>query len=328
VRTFVTGATGFVGSHLVRALLDRGDEVVCFVRDLDRAQLLFGDIAPQLIRGDLNSSESLRSGCEGADVIYHSAGLTTARSRAGFFAVNVEGTQNVLDAATDVAPGLKRFVLVSSQAAAGPSQKGTPTLESDPPSAVTHYGESKLAGEDRVRESGLPWTIVRPCAVYGPGDAAFLPVFKLLRIGIMPVLGSTAQELSMIHVADLVNALLGAVQPTTESQTYFACHPEIVTARTFAKHISSAVAPRRRSRPLVFGLPALVARAMLIVTDAAAGLVGKSTFLSVDKGNEFLAEAWVCSPKKLEEATGWRAEISLDEGVRTTAKWYREHDWL
>jgi nucleoside-diphosphate-sugar epimerase len=328
VRVFVTGATGFVGLHLVKALLERGDDVVCLVRDLDRAKLLLGDVAPQLVRGDLSDGETLRSGCEDAEIIYHSAGLTTARRRDEFFAINAEGTRHVLEAAAAAAPSLKRFVYVSSQAAAGPSTKGHPRVENDQPSAVSNYGASKLAGENEVRASSLPWTIIRPCAVYGPGDAAFLPVFKLLRLGVLPVLGSTKQELSMIHVVDLVKALLGAVAPTTECQTYFSSHPEIVDAKTFSKHISSAVAPNRRSRPLVFGLPPWVARALLTVTDTAAGLVGKSTFLSRDKGNEYLAEAWVCSPKKLEEGTGWRAEIAIEEGVRTTAGWYREHGWL
>ena len=328
MKIFVTGATGFVGSHLVKSLLERGDDVCCLVRDLNRAKAFLGKPAPQLVQGDLNSGESIRSGCEGAEVVYHSAGLTTARSRDEFFATNEGGTQQVLEAVADVAPDLKRFVYISTQAAAGPSQKGHPRIESDPPAPVSNYGASKLAGEERVRDGGLPWTIVRPCAVYGPGDAAFLPVFKLLRLGVMPVLGSTDQELSMIFVSDLVGSLLAAVAPSTESQTYFACHPEIVTAKTFSKHISSAVAPKRRSRPLLIGLPPWFARTLLTVTGSAAALVGKSTFLSSDKGNEYLAEAWVCSPNSLEEATGWCAGIGIDEGVKATAGWYREHGWL
>ena len=328
MRVFVTGATGFVGSHLTRVLLERGDDVVCLVRDLDRAKRLFADATPKLACGDLSNMETLRSACEGADVIYHSAGLTTARSRDEFFAVNADATQRLVEAAVDSAPHLTRFVYVSSQAAAGPSKRGQPKTESDPPSAVSNYGASKLAGEDRVRDSGLPWTIIRPCAVYGPGDRAFLPVFKLVRFGILPVLGSTEQELSMVYVSDLVRSICGAVEPTTESQTYFVCHPEIITARTFSRHIRSALAPNKRTRPLVFGLPPWATRALLAVTGTAAGLVGKSTFLSPDKGYEYLAEAWVCSPKKLEKATGWRAEVAVEEGTRTTANWYRENGWL
>jgi nucleoside-diphosphate-sugar epimerase len=295
---------------------------------VDRAQQLLADATPKLVCGDLNDRETLRSACQDADVIYHSAGLTTARSRDGFFAVNADATQRLVEAAADSAPRLTRFVYISSQAAAGPSQKGQPKTESETPTTVSNYGASKLAGEERVRDSGLPWTIVRPCAVYGPGDRAFLTVFKLVRVGIMPVLGSTEQELSMVHIADLVRSLSGVVGPATESQTFFVSHPEIVTANTLCKHISAALDPNAPKQPLVFGLPALATKALLVVTHTAAGLVGKSTFLSPDKGNEYLAEAWVCSPKKLEEATGWRAEIAAEEGVRDTARWYRENGWL
>jgi dihydroflavonol-4-reductase len=328
VRILVTGATGFVGSHLVKALLERGDDVACLVRDLDRARLFFSDSAPHFILGDLSDQDALRQACRRMDVVYHSAGITTARSREEFFAINAEGTQRVLDAVTDSAPNLKRFVYVSSQAAAGPSRTGHPRTESDPPSAVSNYGASKLAGEDRVRGSDIPWTIIRPCAVYGPGDKAFLTVFKLLRFRILPMLGSPEQELSMIHSFDLVRSMLGIVEPATESETFFVCHREVVTARNFAGHIKKALSPGKQGQPIVFGLPAGVARALLTFTGNAARMVGKSTFLSPDKGNEYLAEAWVCSPKKLEAATGWRAEIAVAEGVRTTAAWYRENGWL
>jgi nucleoside-diphosphate-sugar epimerase len=328
VKVFVTGATGFVGSHLTRALVERDDEVVCLVRDLDRARQILGDAAPKLVCGNLNDRDTLRSACENADIVYHSAGLTTARSRDGFFAVNADATQRLVEAVADSAPRLTRFVYISSQAAAGPSRTGQPRTENETPAAVSNYGESKLAGEDRVRDSGLPWTIVRPCAVYGPGDRAFLTVFKMVRMGIMPVLGSARQELSLVHISDLVRSLLQILIPITVSETYFVCHPEIVTAHSLCKNIGAALSPDTPKEPLVFGLPSWAVKTILTLTDTAAGLAGNSTFLSRDKGNEYLAEAWVCSPGKLEAATGWRAETPAEEGVRDTVRWYRENGWL
>jgi nucleoside-diphosphate-sugar epimerase len=194
--------------------------------------------------------------------------------------------------------------------------------------AVSNYGASKLAGEDRVRGSGLPWTIVRPCAVYGPGDRAFLTVFKLVKLGFMPVLGSTEQELSMVHISDLVDSLLAVVVPATQFQTYFVSHPEVVTAKILCRYISSALSPGKARRPLVFGLPRWATRGILSVTHAAAGLAGKATFLSPDKGNEYLAEAWVCSPRKIKDDTGWCAKFCAEDGIPDTARWYRENRWL
>ncbi len=328
MRVFVTGATGFVGSHLARGLLERGDDVVCLVRDEERARRLFGDAAPKFVCGDLHDRESLRTACQDADIIFHSAGLTTARSRDGFFAVNADATQLLVEAAADSAPRLSRFVYVSSQTAAGPSPKGLPITEEQPPAAVSNYGASKLAGEERVRDSGLPWTIVRPCAVYGPGDRAFLSVFKMAKLRIMPLFGSPEQQLSMVHVADLVEALLGVVQPNTSSQTYFASHPEIVTAKEVCIHISAGVLRGGAKEPMVFGLPRWATKSILAVTHISAGLVGKSTFICPDKGNEYLTEAWLCSSEKLQKTTGWRAKRNIEDGVRDTADWYRENGWL
>lgn len=328
MKVLVTGATGFVGSHLAKALQNRGDEVVCLVRDVERARHLLGEPTPEFVCGSLSDRDILLSACTGVDLIFHSAGLTTARSREGFFATNADATQLLVEAATDAAPELSRFVYISSQAAAGPSKKGHPRTETDLPTTVSNYGASKLAGEDRVRSSRLPWTIIRPCAVYGPGDKAFLTVFKLMRFGFMPVLGSPEQELSLVHVSDLIRSLLNVVTPITESQAYFVSHPEIVTTRYLCRHISSALSPGSAKGPLVFGLPRWVTKSILALTHIAAGLVGKSTFLSPDKGNEYYAEAWVCSPKKLEEHIGWRAEMSVEAGVRDTVRWYRENGWL
>lgn len=328
MRVLVTGATGFVGLHLTKGLIERGDEVVCLVRDVDRALRLLGDPTPSFICGNLGNRDALRSACQDVDVVFHSAALTTARNRKGFFSVNDDATQRLIEAAADAAPGLNRFVYISSQAAAGPSRRGQPRTENDQPTTVSNYGASKLAGEKRVRDSGLPWTVVRPCAVYGPGDRAFLTVFKLVKLGFMPVLGSADQELSMVHIADLTQSLLSVVAPATAAQTYFASHPEVVTARILCRHIGTALSPDAPRRPLVFGLPGWATKAILTVTNGAAGLVGASTFLSPDKGNEYLAEAWLCSPRKLEEATGWHAELSIEEGVRDTERWYRENAWL
>jgi len=328
VRVCVTGATGFVGAHLTKALCERGDDVVCLVRDLDRAKKTLGEPEPRLVLGGLSDRKALESACEDVDVIFHSAGLTTALNRDGFFAVNARATAALAEAAKEAAPNLQRFVYVSSQAAAGPSTKGRPKTELDPAVAVSNYGASKFAGEEAICESGLPYTVVRPCAVYGPGDKAFLSVFKLLRFGFMPTFSSPEQELSMIHVDDLVRALLGVVVPDTESETFFACHPETVSARMLCNAIRAAVAPGAKRGPLVFGLPAGFTRALLAVTGTAARMVGQSTFLSRDKGNEYLAEAWLCSPAKLEAATGWAPQIPIAQGVKSTADWYRENGWL
>ena len=330
MRVFITGGTGFVGSHLVEALLDRGHDVVCLVRNPAKLTRRFQSNLPRSVEGDLDDTDALRAGCEGADIVYHSAALIAARNKSEFFAVNVEATRRLTEAAAAVAPNLQRFVYISSQSAGGPSKRGVPKTEEDPSTPISNYGQSKLAGEAVVKESGLRWTIMRPPSVYGPHDTAFLTVFKYARSGFLPTFGDGKQELSMVYITDLVNALLHATEPATNSSSYFTCHPEVITTTELGRAIHRSVrqAGVEARGPFVLRLPAWATKMAMYVTGTGARLMGKATLLSPDKAKELLAEAWTCNSSALERDTGWKAEISLEEGALLTASWYQEHGWL
>lgn len=329
MKAFVTGATGFVGSHLVEALLAQGYEVVCLVRQPERARALFGDRV-QCVTGSLEDHGALRNGCTGADVVFHLAGLTAARTEAEFFKVNRDGTERLVKAAEEASPQPKRLVYVSSLAAAGPSRRGRPAVETDPPHPVSIYGWSKLAGEEVVRRSSLSWTIVRPPAVYGPRDRGFLKFFQLAQRRLVPLIGKPDQELSLIYAADLAAALVACAQPNCSGRTYFASHPEIVLLRqaAVATYRSVAASKGLASRPVVVRVPGPVARSLLGLMGWLAARKGKASILSADKARELLAESWTCSPAALERDTGWKAATDLESGLRLTARWYQEHGWL
>jgi len=331
VKVFVTGGTGFVGSHLVEALLSRGDDVTCLVRNPNKLDRIFEERAPSAVRGDLTQDEALRSGCASADLIFHVAGVTGARNRQEFFAINEQATRRLTELAALVAPDLRRFVYISSLAAVGPSKRGAPRHADMPPAPVSDYGRSKLAGERAVQESRVPWTIVRPSSVYGPRDASFLTLFRASRFGIQPVFGSARQELSFIHARDLAQAFLSATGPGTECKAYFASYPEVVTAGEFVTRVHRAAkgaAPDDDVRPFVLTLPGWLTRAAMRVIGGVARMTRTATVLTPDKAHELLQEAWTCSPDALESDARWKASISLDEGLRETARWYRDHGWL
>ena len=331
MRAFVTGATGFVGSHLVDALLQDGHQVVCLVRDPAKAARVLGQRPARVVAGDLFTPEALEQGCQGADVVIHIAGLIAARNRQEFHAVNCEATARLVATIRRVAPGLRRFVYVSSLSAAGPSRRGLPATESDPPHPVSEYGRSKLAGEDAVRSGGVRWTIVRPPTVYGPRDTETLRAFRFARFGVLPRYVEADQELSFIHVEDLARAILAATAPACEGQIYFACHPEIATWREAMTTIYTAARaalgwPPRAPRFVPIPYPLTVS--ILWVLGTAARAAGRATLLSPDKAPELLAEAWTCTPAALARDAGWRAAIDLRTGLPSTAQWYASHGWL
>ena len=322
MKAFVTGGTGFVGAHLVRALLERGDEVRCLVRTPAKAQTLgWNDV--RIIRGDLDQPGALAAGCAGADVVFHVAGRISARDLREFMRANRDGTANVLEAASHAPP--QRFVLVSSLAAGGPTSPGHPIDEARPPAPVTPYGQSKLAAEVLVRAMPFPWTIVRPPTVYGEWDHEVLKVFKLARRGIVPVFGDGSQELSVIYAGDLAGALVAAAtSPNAARKVYYTAHPAITTSRELVRAVGRAVG----REPRIVPLPGPLARALLWTIGTVVHLAGRATLLSADKADEFLAPAWTCRPDALMRDAGWRAATDLEAGLQRTADWYRREGWL
>ncbi len=323
MKALVTGGTGFVGRHLVEHLRAAGDDVTALVRSPQRAEPLAA-LGARLERGDLNDRPALARAAAGQDVIYHVAGAVAAPSEAAYLAANRDGTAHLVDAA--VAAGTRRFVFVSSLAAAGPSQPGKPHSGDVAPHPVTAYGRSKLAGEQVVRRSPLAWTIVRPPAVYGPRDREnFLTVYKALGLGVAPVFGDGSTELSAVYAPDLAEAIrAAATTEATVGRIYYANHPEIITSADLVRTIARSAGRSVR----IVGLPEALARGILTVTGGIARLLGRTTILNADKANEFYQAAWTGDPGELTRDAAWRARHDVAAGFAATWQWYRGAGWL
>jgi dihydroflavonol-4-reductase len=322
MRVLVTGATGFVGSHLVEALQNSGAEITVLARSSVKA----AGLAAQgigVVSGDLHDWGGLKQATRDQDIIYHVAGVVAAHNEAEFLRANQDGTRNLIAAAERSAK--PRLVLVSSLAAGGPAPRGSPLDGREPPRPVTAYGRSKLAAEQMVRASSLPWSIVRPPIVYGPRDREVLKIFRIARFGIAPVFGDGSQELSAVHAADLAQALIAAGNgESTVGRVYNACHPEIFTSgelgRVVGETMGRAVGTVR--------IPGFLGRALLSVTEASARVTGTATILTTDKANEFFQPAWTGDPTPLTRDSGWRASYDLRTGLADTYQWYRKAGWL
>lgn len=321
MRAVVTGGTGFIGRHLLRALRNHGWSAACLVRRKE-AEAPLRDDGWDVVPGDLEDEGALRRLTDRADVVFHVAGLTAGTSRE-LHRVNGAGTERLAQAAHRAA--VARIVYVSSLAVSGPSRPGRPLEAADSAAPVTSYGRSKQEGESQVALSGVPFTIVRPPAVYGPYDRELLRVFRWALKGSVPMIGDGRQELSLIHAADLGEALVAAaLRPSTLHRTYHVAHAEVVTQRELIKAIAAALGRRVNLVPV----PAAVARVVLEISGWASRLSGRRTLLSGDKAAEFLAPAWTCASRDFERDARWSAGTALPAGLAATAAWYRESGWL
>ncbi|MEO5800968.1 MAG: NAD(P)-dependent oxidoreductase [Gemmatimonadales bacterium] len=324
MKALVTGGTGFVGGHLIDQLLERGDTVTALVRSPARAASAAAR-GVRLVQGDLADLEALRAATEGQDVIYHVAALTGAVDEAEFMMANRDGTANLARAAV-AAGGAARFVLVSSMAAGGPSRRGVLKEADGHDQPVTMYGRSKLASELVLRGEPLSWTILRPPTVYGPRDREnLLTVFKAARLGVAPVFGDGSMELSIIHVADLADAIIRAGNAEgLDHRIFYVNHPEVITSASLVRTIGQEMGKDVTLLPI----PEWIARTALNATGLWARALRRKTILRADKANEFYQEAWTGNSAAFSAATGWTPQWQLSNGIRDTAVWYREAGWL
>jgi nucleoside-diphosphate-sugar epimerase len=309
-RVAITGATGFIGPHIVRRLCADWQVRVLARRAVDPAQI-GADV--EVVRGDLHDRDSLQRLVEGADAVVHVAGLIKARTRREFFRANAESVARLAESAA-AAPDPPRFLLISSLAAREPD--------------LSDYAASKRAGEAALIAAGgaLPWTILRPPAVYGPGDSATLFLFRCVRHGIGPVLGSERARFSLLHVADLARAVgtlladdrtAGLIADVDDGHGGYGWREMTETAaEAFGRHAR------------IVRIPRAIAYGVGLLNQALAWLPGYTPMLTPGKVRELYHSDWVCDPSPIVTRTIWRPEVPLRQGFASTIAWYRQQGWL
>ena len=297
----ITGGTGFVGSHLLDVALAEGHRVAALTRR-DQPERAGVD----WVRGDLQDREALRRLVDGVDAVIHVAGTINAPNAAGFHRGNVQGTLAMLAAAT--AGGIRRFIHVSSLAAREPR--------------LSLYGASKQQAEELVHGSGLDWVIVRPPAVYGPGDKETLELFRMAKLGLM--LMPPKGRVSVIHVDDLARLLLALADYSAPSSMLVEADDGKAhgwTHREFARALGTAVG----TKPAIVSSPGIVLR---LAARADQLFRGPKAKLTVDRAAYFSHRNWVIEPKRACPPGLWQPQIATEQGLKETADWYRGEGWL
>ena len=326
MRALVTGGNGFIGSHLVEKLLEKRYQVRCLIRKTSNLQWI-KKLPVEFIYGDITDFDSLVAATKGVDYVFHLSGKVRARDEKEFYQVNQQGTHNLLEACLRNKLNLKRFVYVSSQAAAGPSLNAVPVKETDPPGPISIYGKSKLLGEKEVIKYSqfFPATIIRPPSVYGPRDDDILTIFKYVKTGIKPLIGKTEKKLSIIHVFDLVTGiLLAAEQDKGKNETFFIANAQDCSWVELEDNIASAL----QTNGIFIHIPTILLDISAIISETIFRIMGQPALLNRDKALEMKQQYWLVDSTKAREKLGFKPGISIEEGLQSTCNWYREQGWL
>lgn len=327
MKVLLTGATGFIGSHIAELLIGKGYDVYCLTRKTSNLQWLASSPV-RTVEGSLSQEQSLYKAAEDADYVFHVAGLTAARNREEFFQGNQGGTRNLLNAVLRSAPNVQRFVHISSLAAAGPAPSlQQPVDESTPCRPITAYGESKLAAEREVLadKDRLPVTIVRPPAVFGPRDTATLTFFQTVNKGLSPLIGFDEKYVSLVHSSDLARGIVESGEsPHTIGQLYHVASDEFYTW----SQIGQATADFLGKKPLTIRLPHPVVKTIAGISGFFGRFAAKPPVLNYEKGLDMVQKYWICSTAKAHRDFGYRQLMPLADGIANTVGWYIKQGWL
>jgi nucleoside-diphosphate-sugar epimerase len=314
----LTGATGFLGWHIATTFQRAGWTVRAIVRPGNTKPLPDGVES----RESALHAAALAAVIAGTDVLVHAAALTRSGSEDVLRAINVDGTRAVIDAANDTG---SRLVLISSQAANGPGTPLVPSREDDTPHPLTPYGRSKLAAETHVRaDARVPWTILRPSAIYGPRDRGFLQLFRLAARGRFLLVAPPDTAFTLIHVDDAARAVvMAAGNPRAIGETFFIGHPEPQSPDAMLRQLARAFGHPYRPRRV----PPFALRAIAAAGDVAWRL-GIEPMLDRSRLMELHAEGFVCAVDRASDRLGFTAETPLPAGLESTLRWYRRQGWV
>ncbi len=314
----ITGATGFLGPHLVKAFTDAGAKVSVLARPTSDTKRL-QDWSPKIVQGDVLSPSTLDELVDGAEIVVHAAGVVLAKDWEAYRKANVDGTRNMVKASAKAKA--ETFILVSSLAAAGPAHPGRPPRrEEDGTDPQSWYGRSKREAELALERDGGTMkksVMLRAGAIYGPWDRAFLAYFKMVRTGVKPVLGTGDRTFQPVYAADVADAALAATTAPDGLNAYFIVPKTCVTWTEFGTAIERSM----DKKAFTIRLPEALLR---------PDRLGKLPFAkaAADRFKDFFCDRWEADPAKAEKDLGWTAETSLSDGLASTHRWYRDQNWL
>lgn len=326
-RVLITGASGFVGYHLIEHALKNGLEVYAAVRKTSKTDHL-KDLPIQYVHPDFSSVNALIKELEDKQYTYiiHAAGVTAAKTQQDYDRVNAGYTYNLGQAIAQSNIKLKKLVFLSSLAALGP----LPTLEGSikddsAPQPVTAYGRSKLLAEQQLATlPQLPIITLRPTAVYGPRDTGIYIILKQFSKGFEPYIGRIEQHLSFVYVKDLAKLAVAALTSPVTNKTY-----NVSDGKTYDRYaLADLTKEVLNKKTIKVHLPLMLIKALAGLLEKMYARSSKTPALNIEKLNELNAVNWICDIENVTQELDYLPEYDLKKGLIDTFAWYKKNKWI
>lgn len=318
----VTGANGFIGSHIVDSLLEHNQNVYCLVRKSSNLQWL-NTKNVNLVYGSLDDLSGIENLNINFDSVIHSAGIVQAKKKEDFTEVNVKGTQNLIELFKK--RNLQKFVFISSLTAAGPARKDHPKSEQSEDKPITAYGKSKLEAEKVILASGLDYIILRPGAVFGPRDKAMYSVFKMAQKGIFVGVGSNSKYVSMIDGEELAKISTDlTLSESIKNEIINCAYPEPIDL----DHFNETIKITMNKKGINLKLPEKLVHSIGYINEYFSSILGISSVFDRDKAKDLSQDFWTADVSKLQNLLNWKPKRNLKQNIQRTLEWYKENRWL
>ncbi|KQM76338.1 UDP-glucose 4-epimerase [Pedobacter sp. Leaf216] len=326
-RVLITGATGFVGYHLIKSALANNLEVYANVRHSANATHL-KDFPINYVDLDLSSIYLLKENIEDKkyDYIVHAAAVTKAKKLDDYNQVNAIYTRNLAVAASKATHLIKKFVFISSLAALGPlNQKSERLTDKSASHPVTNYGISKALAETYLAQvPNLPLIVFRPTAVYGPREKDIFILIKTIKAGLELYIGKQEQDLSFVYATDLANIIVNALASDVVGKSYNISDGAVYSRSSLANYVSKALG----KKTLTVNVPVPLIKGLAWSMERVYSIFNKIPALNVDKIKELTALNWGCDIKNIQRDFGFTPQFGLEQGINETINWYRKNNWL
>jgi nucleoside-diphosphate-sugar epimerase len=323
MKILVTGGTGFVGSHLIRELLkEKENTVYALIRDKNKLEFFNLKERITVIAGDLFESEAFPADIE---LVFHLAALTKVISPQEFIHCNHDGTRSLLDKLRPLTK-LRKVVLLSSLAAAGPNRQSLFLREDMPENPVSLYGKSKLAQEKILQKfCPAPYIIIRAPIVFGPGDFDMLAIFRVLSKGILPALGRKERQYSVVYVKDLVRGMIAAADSCCQNETFYIANTEPIAWDKFMRAAFLLMGEKRIHKIIV---PEVLAWFLAELSEMHIRIFKRKAIFNRDKFREMRFPVWACSSEKSQNLLHFQPLFPIETAMQETIRWYQEQNLL